>query len=91
MIMNKLNSQKGNSTVIGIVVVIIILLAGAIYMWKSSQVNTSPAPVAEMPVEDQLASPATLDNQATQYSTQSNSDDLKSIETDLKATSFTNL
>jgi len=78
------NSQKGSGSTIAIVIVVIVLIAGAIYMRRSQSSNTSD----EMPIENELPSDESMAASETSLNQQSDSDDINSIDADLKATNF---
>ena len=90
----KINKQKGlpgqagNGTIVAIVIILIVLLAGAIYVWNSSR-PTPPEPAAnQQALEDQIPSDQSLANQEASLNQQGSSDELPVIEQDLTATSF---
>ncbi len=81
--------QSGNGTIISILVIVLILVVGAYYMWKNEQ--QVPLETEENLIENQLASPEELDQQAQAYQAQSSSDEMNSIEADLNATTFADI
>jgi len=78
-----MSRQAGNGSLLAIVVVIVILLVGAFYVWRLREQPTSPDSKDNTVAETDMA-----DTQEASLLKQSSSDDLGSIETDLGATSF---
>lgn len=83
-----MNKQKGNSTVVGIVIVVIVLLAGAWYVWGNRQTTTGADSDA---IENQMPSDDSASSTESSLNSQSNSDEMNSIEADLKANSYENI
>ncbi|MEK7535667.1 MAG: hypothetical protein AAB590_01470 [Patescibacteria group bacterium] len=84
------NLKKGNGSIWAIIVIVIVLLLGAYYIWKSS--TNSPSYNSENEaVETEIPSDESLTEAESNQNNQNNSDDLPSIETDLNATSYQEL
>ena len=80
----KKNYQQGNGSTIAVIIVVIVLLAGAIYMWRSQNAN----PSEDVPIENELPSDESVSSTETSLNQQSDSDDISSIEADLEATNY---
>ena|SRR3989344_1360010 len=89
---NGLPRQAGNGSVGAIVVVIILLLVGALYIWTSREViapnDNSATDDTELTEEALVAQEKESLSTEANLSTQSTSDELADIESDLSATSF---
>ena len=75
--------------VLGSIIVIIILLVAAFYLWGNRPKATT-APVQENGVTAEEVQ-QTPDSQTTALETQSNNDNVSSIESDLNSTDLNNL
>ncbi|HEY4482572.1 MAG TPA: hypothetical protein VI953_00150 [Candidatus Paceibacterota bacterium] len=80
------NAQRGNGSTIAIVIVVIVLIAGAIYMWRNQ--SASPTDETGTAIENDLPSDESANTTEAMLNQQSNSDDINSIEADLRATSY---
>ena len=80
--------QAGNGSTMGIIIVIIVLIVGAIYVLKSREAS---APTDSEAIEDDIPSDESLSSTESSLSSQSDSDEINSIETDLNANSYSNL
>ncbi|HEY4515090.1 MAG TPA: hypothetical protein VJJ22_02935 [Candidatus Paceibacterota bacterium] len=85
----KINKQSGNGTIVAIVVILIILVVGAIYVWKSNKVT--PLDDSNQAVENEIPTDESLTQTQTNLEAQNTADDLGSIETDLNATTFSDI
>lgn len=79
-----MQSNKGNGSTIATIIVVLVLIAGAIYMWRS-QTSTSDESQA---IENELPSDESANATEASLNQQSGSDDISSIEADLTATSY---
>lgn len=82
--------NRGNGSVIAIVVIILVLLIGGFYAWKTRKAEAPTTDNSEA-VENQVPSDAQTTAQEQSLNSQSNSDDLGSIETDLNSNNYSNL
>jgi len=80
--------QAGSSGAIGVVIIIILLIVGVFYVFKSREAT---APTDGEAVENEIPSDEELTVAESSLNSQSESDDLYSIEGDLQATSFESL
>ncbi len=79
--------KKGNGATIGAIVVIIVLLAGAWYMWHNRTTATGDEPA----VENQVGDLDSADSQESSLNNQSSSDDINSIDADAHATDVSSI
>ncbi len=73
-----MEEQKSNGGLVGVIIVVIILIAGAWYMWRSRE-------KAVVPPTDEIA---TEETSIANLNTQGSSDEIGDIEADLNATSL---
>ena len=85
-----MDEQKSSGSVFGIVIVILVLIIGGIYLWNR-QAKTPSEDTTGGNVEEQIPTEEQLSGTQASLETQSTSTELESIETDLNATSFTDL
>lgn len=81
--------QAGNGSVIAIIIIVIVLIVGAIYMWAKSQDQVSaPLGETEQISEDYVMSEEEASSTEATMLSQSDSDEISTIESDLSATSY---
>lgn len=73
--------EAGNGSTIAIIIVVLVLLAGAIYMWRNQRANTSE----DVAIENDLPSDEEINSKEAALNEQSDSDEISAIEADLKA------
>ena len=90
--MNETNSNGGAESklgpAIGIIIVIIVLVVGALYFWGQKISNESPPTTERSPATNTATS---VDSAVQNLNTQSSSDELNAINNDLKSTTLNGL
>ncbi|HEY4493374.1 MAG TPA: hypothetical protein VJB98_02040 [Candidatus Paceibacterota bacterium] len=79
--------QKGNGNIIAIIVIIVVLVVGVFYVWRQE----ANGPTMDEAIENEIPSDQELSSQEQSLGSQSDSDEISSIEADLQASSFENI
>lgn len=84
--------KEGRGAMIGSIIVILILIAGAIYYFSSTATTSTPTPVT--PTVEEITTPAPVtpsDETTSQLQQQGSSDNIADIEADAAATDLSGL